>query len=154
MLRMDVLPSRVTVTVRPAMVNWAVEAVDDVFAFTASVTIPGPVTEDPMATVTQVEGLFAVHGHPAGAITATVGLPPAAGTIKLVGDTGIEVQSGRAWSTLNEFRTSPAGLVNLTVPVRAAPLFARTCKEIAPAPVPETVKSMTIQLLPLAAFQD
>ena len=69
----------------PAIVAVPVREVVAVFAATLIVTLPLPLPFVPLAIVSHDALLVAVHAQPARLVTATTGLSPAAGALKLVG---------------------------------------------------------------------
>ena len=62
-------------------------------------TVPLPVPLAPEVIVSQEALLVAVKAQPAGAVTATLPVPPAAGTLVLVG--AIETAQPLPWFTVN-----------------------------------------------------
>ena len=96
------------------------------------VTLPLPVPVAPAAIVIQVAVDVLVHEHVVPAVTVTVIVPPAAGTVWLVGAI-VNVQGDAAACD-----TVTAWPAIVTVPVRAAPAFAAAvivaCPEALPPP--------------------
>jgi hypothetical protein len=78
-----------TVNVCPPIVSTA-ERATLVVALALYCTVPLPLPLPPAVTVNHDALLLAVQGHPAPAVTATPPLPPAAGTLALVGAMEIE----------------------------------------------------------------
>jgi hypothetical protein len=71
----------VTVNVLPAMVIVPLSGDAVVFAAAEKATVALPVPDAPDVTVSQLVLLdVAVHAHPAGAVTPTLPVPPAAGS--------------------------------------------------------------------------
>jgi len=125
-------PSCVTVKVRPAMVSVPVRAAP-VFAVTVKPTDPLPVPVSPEVIVSH-EGLLlvAVQVQPADVDTAMgVPVPPAA-PIDCLSGAIMDVHGVDAPSCAT-VKACPA---IVSVPVRAAPVFAATVKPTDPLPVP------------------
>ena len=101
-------------------------------AVIVSVTLPLPVPAAPVAMVIHVAFEVLVHEHVVPAVTATVIVPPAAGTVWLVGAI-MNVQGAAA--ACDTVTTWPA---IVTVPMRAAPAFAAAeiiaCPDALPPP--------------------
>jgi hypothetical protein len=77
--------SCVTLKVWPAMVAVPVRALVAVFAATARLTVPLPLPLAPLATLSHAAPLDAVQAQPAGLVTATVSVSPAATAVPLPG---------------------------------------------------------------------
>jgi hypothetical protein len=60
------------VNVTPPIVSAALRGLVEVFAATAKPTVPGPLPEAPLVTVSQAALLAAVHAHPTSVVTATL----------------------------------------------------------------------------------
>ncbi len=128
----QVMPAWVTVKVFPAMVSVPVRDEVLVFAVALKLTLPLPEPEAPVVTVSHaVLLLTAVHAQPAGAVTATVPVPPFDTTLCDVGEI-VSVQVIPAWVTVNVL---PA---IVSVPMRDdVPVFAAALKLTLPLPDPE-----------------
>ena len=132
-----------TVIVWPATVRAPVLA-GPVFAATVKAVEPVPVPLAPDVTVIHVTVLIAVHAHPAALVTFSTGpLPPAASIEALVGLTVYEQLP--AWVMVTVWPPT------VSVPVRAAPLFAATRKVTVPLPVPLSPDVTVSQDAPLVA---
>jgi hypothetical protein len=123
-----------TVNVWPAIVSVPLRA-GPVFAATAKAMVPFPVPGVPLLTVSHGAFAVAVHAHVLlDAVTATDPEPAVSATFWLVG-ASVNVQGGgggggAACDTVNVW---PA---MVSVPLRAAPVFAATAKATVPFPVP------------------
>jgi hypothetical protein len=126
------------VNVDPAMVSVPVR-IAPVFAATVKLTDPAPVPLEPLVTVIQLASLTAVHAQPDCVVTVTgPPVPPAVSNAWLIGEMLY------AHAALCEIVTvCPA---TVSVPVRAAPVFASTEKVTVPAPVPLAPVTIVIQL--------
>ena len=80
-------PASVTVTAVPATVTVPEREAAPVFAAALIVTVPLPLPLAPLWTVSHGALPAAVHVHPLPAVTLTVVVPPAAGRLRVVGDT-------------------------------------------------------------------
>lgn len=123
--------------VRPAIVAVPVRAAPE-FAAAATVTLPLPEPLLPLAIVSQLAFEVAVHAHVgADAVTATVPVLPSAATLAFVGAMlKVHGAGTAAWLTVN---VCPA---IVTVPLRAAPVFAAIA--IATVPLPEPLPPLAI----------
>jgi hypothetical protein len=121
-----------TVKVRPAMIIVPLRAAP-VFAVTLNPTDPFPLPLAPEVTLIHDALLAAVHPHPLLVDTLT-GLPAPAGASSdwLVGliEYTHEAAGGAAWLTVKVW---PA---TVSVPLRAAPVFAATLNSTEPGPLP------------------
>jgi hypothetical protein len=139
-----------TVSVCPAMSAVPVRGAPG-FAAMLSVTGPVPDPVAPEATVIHTAWEIAVHAQPAGAVTVTVWLPPAAvgaavaGVIANVHGTGPGGVTP-AWATV--MTCVPIVIVS----IRGRPVLAAARNEIAPLSVPLPV-SIVIQLADVVAVQ-
>ena len=79
-------PAWVTVNVWPATVSVAVRALSSVLAAALNATAPAPLPAAPDVTVSQAALLVAVQAQPAGAVTVTEPVPPAAVNAWLVAE--------------------------------------------------------------------
>jgi hypothetical protein len=94
--------------------------------------------------------LLAVHVHPLAVLTCTSSTPPSAGKLLLDGE--IEyVQDGGGGEPAAACVTVNAPPAIVSVPVRAAPVFAATLNATEPFPVPEAPAVTVIQVALLAA---
>jgi hypothetical protein len=134
----------VTVNVSPATVN-VPDLVPPVVAAALNCTVPFPLPLAPDVIVSQFTLLAAVHAQPAAAVTATLPVPPAAGTLALVG--AMLKEQPVPWLTVNVW---PA---IATVPERAVALLAATVSFTVPFPLPLAPDAMVIQLTLLVAVQ-
>lgn len=104
------------------------------FAVTVNVAVPEPVREAPSATTIQSAAETAVQAHVAAdAVTAIDPEPPVLATL-CVGGEMVNVHgagSGAAWETVK------VCVPIVSVPVRAAPVFAAAVNVTVPLPVPE-----------------
>jgi hypothetical protein len=116
-----------TVNIWPPIVNVPDRAMLAVAA-ALYCTVPPPLPLAPDVTVSQDALLVAVHGHPAPVVTVTLPVPPAAGTLALVG--AIEMEQPLPCVTVI---VEPPKRI---VPVLAGPVSAATAKPIAPVPLP------------------
>jgi hypothetical protein len=117
------------VTVWPATVSVPLRP-EPVLACTEYVTVPLPVSEPPLATVTQLTLLFAVHEHTDDVVTLiAVPLPPAAPTDTVVGETA----NAHAAAACVTVTVRPA---TASVPVRSGPVLLEALKETDPSPEP------------------
>ena len=94
---------------------------------TLNVTVPLPLPLAPPVIVIQLTFSVAVHGHPAGAATENVLVPPAEPSDRLAGDT-VNAHPAAAWSTVTVCPATVSGLLladvvelleaeNVTVPL-------------------------------------
>jgi hypothetical protein len=118
-------------------------------AATLNATAPLPVPVAPDVTVIHVALLTAVHAHVACVVTFTVPVPPAASTAWLVGAI-VYVHAGGGGGA--------AGCVTVnvwppivSVPVRAAPVFAAALNVTDPLPVPAAPAVIVIHVALLVA---
>jgi hypothetical protein len=120
----------VTVNVWPPIDTVPVRTAASAFAPTATLTLPFPLPLAPLAIVSHAAFAVAVHAHVA--VTPIVGVAPSAAMFALVGDSAIVHGGGgaAAWLTVNV--CPPI----VTVPLRAAPLFAAAATVTLPLPVP------------------
>jgi hypothetical protein len=120
----------VTVNVWPATVTVPVRAAPVVLAAADTATVPLPVPELPLVIV--IHGTFgiAVHVQAGPVVTIVEAAPPPTGTDCDDGAMA-KLHAAAACMTLNVW---PA---IVTVPVRAAPVFAATDRATVPLPVPE-----------------
>jgi hypothetical protein len=135
-----------TVSVWPPMVTVPLRA-EPAFAAAVIRTVPGPLPDDPSATVIQ-SVLFetAVHAHPAVVVTLVVASPPPAGT-STEGGVSVNAHGAAACITVN---VRPA---IATVPVRAAPGLLDTLRVTEPAPMPVAPAATVIHDAVVAAVQ-
>jgi hypothetical protein len=130
----------VTVNVCPATVSVPVRAAP-VFADALKATVPLPVPDAPAVTVIQ-SGLFeaAVHAQPAPAVTVIDPVPPAGSTAWVPGAM-LNVHAGAAAACVTVRVWPPI----VSVPVRAAPVFAAALNETVPLPLPDAPLVMVSQ---------
>ena len=139
----------------PATVSVPLRAAPPLFAAAVNATFPLPLPDFAFVSVIQASFAVAVHAQPAPAVTATLPLPPAASTAWLFG--AIEYVhcgggggggggggTGAACETVNVW---PA---TVSVPLRAAPLFAATVNATVPLPLPDPPLAIDIH----GAFAD
>jgi hypothetical protein len=137
----DVAAAWLTVNVSPAMVSVPVRAAP-VFAVTLKLTAPLPLPLAPDVTLIHDALVVVVHAHPLAVETATGPPAPAvAARDSLVGviENAHAVGSTAAWLTVN---VSPP---MVSVPVRAAPVFAATLNATDALPVPLAPDVIVIQ---------
>ena len=132
------------VKVCPAIVSVPERAPPDIAA-AAYWTGPLPLPLAPDETVSHESLLFAVQAQPGAVVTATLPVPPDAGTLALVG--AIENMQPLPCVTVI---WEPATLI---VPLRAAPVSAATVKAMPPLPLPEVGPVSVIHETPLDAVQ-
>ncbi len=113
----------------PAIVTVPLRAAP-VLAATLNPTVPLPVPVAPDVTVIHAAFDVAVHPHAEPAVTATVPVPPLAPTDSLAGAIA-KPHTAPPWLTV---KVCPA---IVSVPLRAALLFAATLNRTAPFPVPD-----------------
>jgi hypothetical protein len=139
------MPAWVTVNVLPAIVTVPVRGDTDVFAAELKLTEPLPAPDAPAVTVSQLSLLTAVHAQPAGAVTATVPVPPLDTTLCEVGEI-VSVQVIPACVTV---KLLPA---IVSVPERVdTPVFAAAVNDTEPLPDPDAPAVMVSQLSLLTA---
>ena len=116
------------------------------FEATENVTLPLPLPLAGDVTVIHDALLVAVHPHPPEAVTVTeVFVEPAAAVENVVGLTPDE--HAAAWDTVT---VCPA---TVSVPLRAAPVFAAALKPTEPSPVPPAPVVMDSHVALLTAVQ-
>jgi hypothetical protein len=104
-----------------------------VFAAALKATLPLPVPDAPLVTVSQGAFAAAVHAQDAvDAVTATDPVPPESPTLCVVGPME-NVQGGGGAAACDTVNVCPA---IVSVPLRAAPVFAAIAKATVPLPVP------------------
>jgi hypothetical protein len=133
-----------TVTVRPAMAS-VPDRDGPVVEATVNVTVPDPLPLAPDAIAIHDALLVAFHVQPAPAVTATLPLPPAAGTLCVSGDV-VNVQP----CPCTTVTVCPP---TMRVPVRDGPVVAATAKVTLPAPAPLAPAVIVIHGALLAAVQ-
>lgn len=136
-----------TVTVRPPMVSVPVRAAS-LLAATANVTVPLPLPLVPEAIDIHETLLAAVHAHPVAAVTDTdVAVVPAA-AMENVDVLTFGKQDAATWDTVTD---CPA---MVSVPLRAAPVFANALNVTAPSPEPLEPAVIDNHVAVLAAVQE
>jgi len=119
-----------TVTVRPATVTVADRAAP-LFALTVNPTVPLPVPDDVSPEIfSQLALDDAFHEQSPRVVTVTEPVPPEAGIDWLDG-ASVKVHAAEGWDTVT---VTPA---IVSVPLRAAPLFAAALYVTCPVPLPE-----------------
>ncbi len=135
----QVIPACVTVKLLPAIVSVPERVEIPVFAAAVNETEPFPDPEAPDVTVSQLSLLAAVHAHPAGAVTATLPLPPLEATLCEVG----EIVSLQVIPACVTVKLLPA---SVSVPVRVeVDVFADALKLTDPLPEPDAPDVMVSQ---------
>jgi hypothetical protein len=119
----------VTVNVWPAIVTVPVRAFP-VLAFARMATVPLPVPDAPLVTVSHCAFAAAVHAQVEPVATVTDSVPPFAATAPLVGEISY-AQAGAACVTVNAWPAID------TVPLRDGPLFASALIVTVPSPLPD-----------------
>jgi hypothetical protein len=116
-----------------------------VFGATSKLTEPLPDPAAPLVTVIHALLLAAVHGQPAGAVTAPLPVPPDAVNHSLAVETARHEFA--AWLTV---KVLPA---TVSEPVRLDPVLGATSKLIVPLPDPAAPLVTVIHTLLLTAVQ-
>lgn len=133
----QLMPAWDTVKVLPATVTVPVRDAIEVFAAALIVTEPLPDPDAPAVTVNHASLLAAVHEHAAGELTATVAVPPLAGTLC---DEG-EIVAEQMIPVCVTVKVLPA---IVSVPVRdVAVVFAAALNVTDPLPDPD-VPAVTV----------
>ena len=135
-----------TVNVWPAMVRVPVRATPGLAA-ELKLTGPFPAPAAPDVTVIQGALLVAVQAHPAAVVTDVEPVPPPAPIDCDVGE--MENEHGGALKAFCE--TVKVWPAIVSVPLRAAPVFAATEKLTVPLPFPDAPEVTVIQLSALTA---
>ena len=130
-----------TVTVCPPIVSVPVRAAP-VLAATPNDTVPLPVPDAPLVTVSHAALAVAVHAHvPCEAVTVTEAGPPASATLWAAGAIVIVHGGGGAACVIVNVR--PAAAIVATRD--AVPVFAATVNATVPLPVPAAPDVIVIQ---------
>lgn len=133
-----------TVNVRPAMVS-VPERDGPVVDAATNRTVPLPLPDSPDEIVSQGALLAAVHAQPSGAVTATVPLPPDAGSDSVSG----AIAKEQPWDCVT-VTVCPA---TVSVPLRDGPVVAATVNVTVPSAVPDVEPGIEIHGTTVDAVQ-